>query len=181
MQGIFKRQNTVHKGSLASDRAVLTALQGGNAVGGNAGPASAISVGIVQNLSAQFMQNISRIYDVSNFGTARDSVPVYYVGGRSQGNATIQRVVGPNSDALCDFYQSFGDVCNPANLQFTLGTGCGSDNATNTMSYEMTGCVLQSMQIGVAANDMIPNENVQMIFANMACQTNLPNVNQNTT
>lgn len=173
MAGIFKRQNTNWNGSLASNQAAITAVSGNEQV----------LIGITQQFSVQFSQNLSRIYDVSNAGV-QGSVPVFYVGGRAEGNATIARVVGPDSRGICSFYERFSDVCNPLDMQFTIGGPCAPAGETifgavtqvllrrdpaRQITYKLTGVVMQSMQLGVSANDMIPNENIQMIFADLEC------------
>ena len=160
--GVFKRQNTKFKGAISSDTAVLT-------VGGEQG----LQLGIVQSLGVQFGQSISRIYDVSNGGGPAGNgggatVPVYYVGGRAQGSASIARVMGPTSAELCKFYQNMSDVCDPQDLNFTFEAGCDGKTKAKTM-WGITDAVIQSMQIGVAAENMVINENLSLMFANLEC------------
>lgn len=166
MAGIFVNQNTAHKGSMSSDEAVMSI----------SGSTEDTAIGIVQNVNLQFGQQVSRIYDVTNGGggsttssggVARAIVPVYYVGGRTQGNATIARVLGPQIGSLCAIYQQLSDICVPKTLNFTFGAGCGTGR--NAMSYTAEGSVLTNITLGVAAQDMIVNENMQIMFANLTC------------
>jgi hypothetical protein len=165
MANVYERQRTEYKGSFASDNAVLST--------GTAG----VALGIVQQLQITFAQQISRIYDVTNGGTQTKGAAIYYVGGRTQGQATIARVVGPDK-SLCSFYKTFGNVCDPKNLDFTLGAQCGPDgslaqqqgtNNQSALKYTLTRAVITNVGLTVAAQDMIVNESVTLVFADLEC------------
>ena len=177
MPSVYSRQRTGFGGSFASDLAALT-------IAGSVTP-----LGIVQNVQVQFSQQIARIYDVSNGGTAGKAgglVPVFYVGGRTQGQASIARVLGPQSGSLCQFYQEMGNVCSPQDLSFTFRGGCEGlsgnrptqqlpfSNATGNANYNQTtytieAAVMTNLGISVGSQDMIVNENVSLMFANLKC------------
>lgn len=177
MASVYERQKSGWGGSFASDIAALS-LAG-----------SGVALGIVQNAQLQFAQQIARIYDVGNSGggAAGGIVPVFYVGGRTQGQATIARVLGPQSGALCTFYQEMGNVCQPQDLQFTFAGGCPGVGAGpkptarspisgavgsadyNQVRYVATGCVMTNLGVSVASQDMIVNENISLMFANLEC------------
>ena len=185
MPGVFVRQDTYHAGSFASDTAVL-------AIAG-----STTALGIVQNANITFNQNVSRVYDVGNGGRT-GTVPVWYVGGRTQGNATIGRIIGPAVGGVCKFYKEFGNVCAPVDLTFAFQAGCakigtqaaagiaagiaggigavagalglgGGGAGVAGVVYKMTGTLLTQIGITVNSNDMIINENAQFMFANLDC------------
>jgi len=177
MPDVYSRQRTGFGGSFASDLAALT-------IAGSVTP-----LGIVQNVQIQFSQQIARIYDVSNGGTAGAAgglVPVFYVGGRTQGQGTIARVLGPQSGALCEFYAEMGNVCSPQDLTFTFAGGCGPSgegaqptavlpfngvgNAEfNKVAYTIEAAVMTNLGIQVGSQDMIVNENISLMFANLKC------------
>jgi hypothetical protein len=173
--GIYQRQQTQHAGSFASDSAVLTVAGQPN-----------LALGIVQNVQLSFAQAIARVHDVGNGGLA-GKVPVWYVGGRTQGQATIARILGPASTSLCDFYIKMGDVCNPQDLTFSFTAGCGSQTATGSnsgatsgtsypgvsanMKYTIQAAVITNVGITVGAQDMLVNENVTFMFANLTCDS----------
>lgn len=178
MPGVYERQQTAFAGSFASDVAAL-------AVTGSAG--LAVQLGIVQSAQVQFSQQVARIYDVSNGGNSGSGqagavVPVFYVGGRTQGQATIARVLGPQSGALCAFYRRMGNVCSPQDLAFAFQGGCETTSnspaiingavgsiAKQQVKYTLEDCLMVNLAINVAAQDMIVNENVSLMFANMTC------------
>ena len=167
--GIYQRQQTKHAGSFASDSAVLSV----------AGQAN-LALGIVQNVQLSFAQAIARVHDVGNGGLS-GKVPVWYVGGRTQGQATIARILGPASTSLCDFYVKMGDVCNPQDLTFAFTAGCSSQTTATTtygasaagavakMKYTIEAAVITNVGITVGAQDMLVNENVTFMFANLSC------------
>jgi hypothetical protein len=174
MSDIYARQRTVHSGSFPSDQAALT-LAG-----------TPIPLGIVQSAQVQFAQAVSRIYDVGNGGLAfagSGKVPVYYVGGRTQGQGQFSRVMGPQSGAICEFYSVMGNVCSPQDLTLTFQAGCGTNGAARLVSnsdafgnqgvarvaYTLNSVVMTSMGIRVDSQSMIVNDDVSIIFANMAC------------
>ena len=155
MPGVFTKQDTQHLGSFSSDSAVLTVDK--------------VKLGIVQNAQVQFAQSIARVYDVGNGGgqAATGSVPVWYVGGRTQGQATLARILGPQGDALGDFYKKIGDVCAPQDLTFTFSAGCFGAGTTKSTVYTLKAAVAVNIGISVSAQDMIVNENVSLMFANL--------------
>lgn len=157
MAAVYSRQNTAWQGSFATDNAVL--LAGG------------VLLGIVQNMQIQFAQQVARIYDVTNGGgsgvAVKNGAAVFYVGGRTNGQVTIARVLGPSGKQknVGDFYSKFGDICNPTDLSFSFVAGCGEKAVTTT--YSVQAAVLTNIGITVAAQDMIINENLTMMFANL--------------
>ena len=155
MGAVYTRQNTVWQGSFATDNAVL--LAGGK-----------VQLGIVQNVQIQFAQQIARIYDVTNGGGSnllvKNGTAVFYVGGRTNGQATVARVLGP-SGSQGTFYTLLGDICKPTALSFTFVAGCAEK--TKSTTYALESAVLTNIGITVAAQDMIVNENLTLMFANL--------------
>lgn len=156
MAEIYTNQKTNWKGSFSSDTAALT-LESGT------------ELGIVQNAQITFSQQVARIYDVSNGGVSGTGVPVYYVGGRTNGQVTIARILGPSSIAASDFYTKMGAVCTPQNLTFKFQAGCanGGTGPTRDTTYTIEHAVLVNVGISVASQDMIVNENISLMFANL--------------
>ena len=156
MTAIYARQKTSHGGSFASDTAVLSVAASADT-----------KLGIVSNFQASFAQSISRVYSVADTGGDAGTVPVFYVGGRTQGQLSLGRVVGPQGTALCAFYEKMGNVCSPEDLKFTLSAGC--DKTPLSVSYTAEAAVLTNVGIQVGSQDMIVNENLTMMFANLDC------------
>lgn len=159
MADIFSRENDAYGGSFAADGAAITFPQfGGVGAGGGVGL-------LVQNISVQYSQMITKIYEL---GTKN----CYYIGGRSQGSMSMSRIIGPRPIQL-DFYQKFGDVCDAAtnNIDISVRTGCPTggtqEGAVRPSVYSCKFCVIMTIGMSVAAQDMVINEQLQMMFGSM--------------
>ena len=112
---------------------------------------------LVQNLSFQYSQQVTRLYEI---GTRN----VFYVGGRTAGQLTLSRVVGPRS-LLSAFYQTYGDVCNALTntMTFSMANRCDNTNAQFIAKF----CVLTSIGINVGAGDMVIGEQSSAMFSSL--------------
>lgn len=119
----------------------------------------AFSAGMLaQSIQWQYQQNITRLYEVA-------SSDIYLVAGRTQGQASIARVLGPSALAA-SFYTTYGDVCNAASntMVFTADAACGSGSSGNTITVTLNGVVITSYGGSVAAQDMVVNESLNLLF-----------------
>jgi hypothetical protein len=143
---VFSRQVTFG-GTFAADGARITFADFGAGL-------------LVQNLSYQYQQNISRMYEVG-------STDIYLVAGRTQGQVSMARVLGPKK-ILPAFYRKFGDVClaGENNMKFSARTGCGGGGAEagGLQQIDINHIVISQMGGSVNANDMIINETLSMMF-----------------
>jgi len=150
MPDIFNRTTDSFGGSFAADNAKVTfpALISG---GSDAGL-------LVQNMNASYQQNVTRLFEVG-------SPSIYYVGGRTNGQASIARIVGPRKIAAA-FYTTYGDVCNAStnSLHFSMTAGCGAAVGART-SYTCHFVVITQIGLSVTSADMLINENVAMMFS----------------
>ena len=118
---------------------------------------------LIQRLQITYQQQVNRLYEVGH-------PAIYYVGGRTNGEATVDRVIGPRTVAR-QFYEKFGDVCEARSntLQFSVRTGCGTDISGQQFrgyaSYTAHFCVIISIGLGVTAQDMQINENLRIMFS----------------
>lgn len=148
---IFNRTSDRFGGSFAADQARVTfpAIAGG---GSDAGL-------LMQNISASYTQQVTRLYEVS-------SPAMYYVGGRTAGQAGVGRVSGPRKLSAA-FYQTYGDVCNAATntIHLSMTTGCGTNGAEARASYTAHFVVLTTVAVSIGATDMLVNEQLAMMFS----------------
>ena len=153
MPDTFNRNTDAFGGSFAADAAKVTfpALIGGQ--GADAGL-------LVQNMAANYTQQVTRLFEVG-------SPNVYYVGGRTAGNASVARVVGPRKIAK-EFYLTYGDICRARTntLHFSVSTGCdGDQQGFARASYTAHFVVITTIGISVASQDMLINEQLGMMFS----------------
>jgi hypothetical protein len=153
MPDIYNRNTDQYGGSFAADQGklVFPALAGGQ--GADAGL-------LVQNMGVNYTQQVTRLFEIG-------SPNIYYVGGRTSGQANIARVVGPRKIAG-EFYKTYGDVCKARTntLHFSLTTGCDGDQVgTSRASYTAHFVVITTIGLTVTAADMLINEQLQMMFS----------------
>lgn len=156
MADIFGRRPLAFGGAFAADAASI------NFATGN--PQFASGAGLVtQNMQISYQQPITRLYEVGTQLT-------YYVAGRPQGQINLGRILGPGLVTTA-FYQSFGNVCfaNANHLSFSVATGCQPDGSdTGPRVYFLANNVLlQSIGLSVAAQDMIINEALSLMFTSL--------------
>jgi hypothetical protein len=116
---------------------------------------------LVQNISYVYQQAITRLYEVG-------SSDIYLVAGRTQGQVTLARVLGP-SVLMPAFYTQYGNVCNAAgnSLTFTAQMGCGSQGGGQVQTVGINHAVISQLGGSVSAQDMVINETLAMMFLYM--------------
>jgi len=151
MPDIFNRRALDFGGAFASDSASVN-IAGINGVGL-----------IVQQLSIQYQQPITRIYEV---GTQK----TYFIAGRPQGTATIASILGPGP-LFTFLYQFLGDVCQAAgrNIEICMKPGCsGNENQQfNAIKIIAKDVVMQSIGMAIASQDMVLNQQMGLFFTSL--------------
>lgn len=148
MRDIFQREQR-YRGSFTAEDTIMT-------IGGFAPGEGDVGL-LVQQVQANYVQNISRIYDLTENA-------VYFVGGRTQGAAGMQKVIGPTA-LTQTFYQKYGSVCDMGDNDITLSgeMGCGSQGQS-TQRLVLRNCVINSFAFNVTAADALIAENTQIVF-----------------
>lgn len=153
MPDVFNRQTDVFAGAFPADRAKITIP---NLLGGGNIPSGLI----VQNMQVNYQQRISRVYQAT-------SSNLYYVAGRTAGDASIAAIAGPGR-MMPEFYRKYGDVCHARTntLHFSTTAGCDLEGGeTARSSYTAHFVVIQGLRFGVTAEDMLINESLNMMFS----------------
>lgn len=164
MADLFGRLSDAYGGAFAADAARITFAQDPGLLGtaGAVGDANGGVGMLTQQLSFNYQQQITRIYEIgTNYS--------FYVAGRTQGNLSIGRVIGPRPVAVA-FYKKYGSVCDAAtnHLDIEMATGCRAIGDYNqSYSFSMKFCVIMSIGVSVAAQDMMINEQLQVMFASL--------------
>ena len=156
MPEIFQRTATQLAGVFVADKGKLS-------FGGG------VSTALVQQLQFGYSQNVARLYEIGNAGQVSN---IYYVGGRTNGQLSIARVVGPSA-VMGAFYAKFGNVCNAKgnHIRVSLSeTDCSPPGGNIQVAYTCKFCVLTQIGITVAASDMIVNESAQIMYSGLDYQ-----------
>ncbi len=117
---------------------------------------------LTQNLTFNYSQQITRIYEIgTNYS--------FYVAGRTQGNLSLGRVIGPRPVAV-GFYSKYGDVCKAATnqLDIEMATGCRQIGGFDQVyAFSLKFCVIMSIGVSIAAQDMMINEQLALMFGSL--------------
>jgi len=142
-----------------------------------------VPLGLVTNVSINYSQTINRIFDMNlDFRGGKNGAEksaMYYVGGRAQGGVSIGRILGPKggADDYCTFYHDYGNVCGiKESILFTfkadtaeLSSESGAKCQKEDMKFTVIDPLLTTIGITQNANDVIINENVNLMFADLQC------------
>lgn len=171
---MFSRRTDVHGGSFTADSAFLTFP---NVLGLDGQFTGEIGL-LIQSLSVSYRQQITRLFEI---GTPAQ----YYVAGRTSGDGSLNRVVGPRV-LQQSFYKKYGDVCQAATNDFRIsaGTGCGPANVLTQNAGgavgQVTGgrasfmayfVVLVQWQLALSAEQMVIGENLAYMFSSLDYET----------
>jgi hypothetical protein len=161
-QDTFSR-DIVYGGSFSADGTRIT-------FGSNAGEPEFRCGMMVQNLSYQYAQNISRLYEVG-------CPDVYLVAGRTQGQVGVSRILGPRRLAA-GFYRKFGNACDTINnnILFSANVGCSDRDRTAQDRVLLKHCVLTQISATIGAQDMLINEQLGMMFLIMLLNSEERNI-----
>ncbi len=175
MADIFGRASDAFGGAFAADAAKVTFAQDPGILGSGEGLNGFSNNGgvglLTQNLSFQYTQQVTRIYELgTNYS--------FYVAGRTQGSLSVGRILGPRPVALA-FYQKYANVCDAAtnHLDIELSAGCKviGEFQGQTYAFSLKFCVITSIGVSMTAQDMIINEQLQVMFGSLGMRgVNVP-------
>lgn len=146
---VFNRDAANFGGAFAADRARMTFSGFGDATGT-----------LVQSLSVQYQQVINRLYEIG-------SSKIYFIGGRTQGNGSLGRVIGPVK-LTSQFYKTFGDLCTLGSgnaVTFDFSQECGSGAVT--ANYTCKQLLIIGVGFSMTSNEMMISEQVSFMFNSM--------------
>lgn len=166
---VFNRRTDVFGGSFSADSAQVSFpnVLGNTGFGGEVGM-------LIQAMQMGYQQQITRLFEVG-------SPAMYYVAGRTIGQGTIQRVVGPRPLQNA-FYRKYGDVCQAAtnDLRFSAATGCGPSNTLvrsiegqvstapgGRTSFTAYFVVLANLGLNVTAEQMVIGQSLAFMFGSL--------------
>jgi hypothetical protein len=136
---------------------------------------------IVQRVNFTINRPINFIYELGTKGAPFQNV--YYVGGRRQGQAQFERIVG-GSNVFKNFVDKYGPLCEKAgdNIELTAHGGCpivppAVDGAAPVpagkaegVKYTLKTPKITSLGASVSAQDIVIMESVGMVFLDLLYQ-----------
>ena len=122
---------------------------------------------LVQNLSTSMQQPITPLYEIGSNNR-------YYVVGKSSGNFTIAQILGFRSAGggkdVFEQIKDMADPCKPKDLTLIYpSSNCDSKGSKSGTPLEinLTGVLVQSVQITQQAQDNLVTANVTGMFTNL--------------
>jgi hypothetical protein len=149
---VFQREDTKVNGVFTSDRAKLKFANGVSGV-------------LVQGVNFNYSQAVTRLYEIGS-SDGGDFTNIYYVGGRTQGQAGLNRVVGPQA-TITAMYSTYGNVCNACNnpMELQLNEVDCCSNTQVSLVYTLKYVVLVMIGISIQAMECLINEQSQLMFS----------------
>lgn len=130
---------------------------------------------IVQRVNFSINRPINFIYELGSKGANFQNV--YYVGGRRQGQAQFERIVG-GSNVFKTFVDNYGPLCEKPgdNIELHAHGGCaikGADeagaalNSAGGVKYTLKTPKITTLGASVSAQDIVIMESVGMVFLDL--------------
>jgi hypothetical protein len=168
---IFKQQDMKLNGVFTANKAKLMFSTGSGC--------DEVTGVLVQAVNFTFVQNVTRLYEIgtddsSGGGSSSSKANVYYVVGRCQGQAQLNRVVGPKA-TIGAMYSCYGDVCKACDNDMTLQldeTDCCTGEGAS-LTYTLKFVAMTQVGISLQAQDMIINETCQLMFSGLEFSDNM--------
>jgi hypothetical protein len=122
---------------------------------------------LVQNLQLNYQRQITRFWAL---GTQKQ----YYIEGRTEGQGTLARIVGPQG-LVDELVEVLADLCTLNNRGLTLTanepTGCawisGSNNKPATLSLTLWGAISTGISLGADAQQFVINSSLALMFTSL--------------
>jgi hypothetical protein len=133
---------------------------------------------IVQRVNFTINRPINFIYELGTKGAAVQNV--YYVGGRRQGQAQFERIVG-GSNIFKNFVDNYGPLCEKPgeNIELTAHGGCKITNAGDAaaplnaaggITYTLKTPKITTLGASVSAQDIVIMESIGLVFLDLLYQ-----------
>jgi hypothetical protein len=157
---IFENRDQSIGGAFTAENCILSLGKGIDSTGA-----------IVQRVNFTINRPINFIYEL---GSSAGPQQVYYVGGRRQGQATFERIVG-GSNAFKQFVDNYGPLCDKPgdNIELEarggckIGTGAGGPGPDKGVKYTLKTPKITTLGASLSAQDIVIMESVGMVFLDL--------------
>lgn len=125
-----------------------------------------VNLNLVQSLQTSMQQPVTPLYEIGSNNR-------YYVVGKSTGTFTIAQILGfaaANGKTVLDQIADMADPCKVSTMTLTYpASSCeaGGKSSTLGLTLNMTGVLVQSLQVAQQAQDNIVTANVTGMFTDM--------------
>ena len=133
-----------------------------------AGEAVDFEGALVQNMQISYQRQITRFW-------ALGSAKQYYIEGRSEGQGTFSRIVGPQG-LIDDLVEVLADLCSIRNRGITLtadersecvGWDTSESKTPQTLALTLWGAVSTGISFGADAQNFVINSALNIMFASL--------------
>lgn len=114
---------------------------------------------LAQGINVTFTQQVTTMYEIG-------SPKVYYVGGRAQGQAQVQRVIGPGAPGA-DPITGYNNICTPKNILVNAKAKECGNNGSGQINMTLESAVLTSFGISVQSQDVVINNQLGYMFIDL--------------
>ncbi len=123
---------------------------------------------LVQNLQLNYQRQITRFWAL---GTQKQ----YYIEGRTEGQGTLARIVGPQG-LIDELVEVLADLCTLNNRGLTLtanersecvGWNKGSGNTPPALSLTLWGAISTGISFGADAQQFVINSSLALMFTSL--------------
>lgn len=118
---------------------------------------------VVQNLQIGYQQSVRPLFEIGSNNR-------YYVVGRTQGDMTIGRILGP-AVFLSTILSALGNPCAQVNRLVTVqlgNSGCSGAVAGKDVNLFMDACVAMSVRFATEAEQLLVNEQIAIMFGQLS-------------
>lgn len=114
---------------------------------------------IIQDFSAQYQRQITRIYELGSHNQ-------YFIEGPTQGNAAISQIVGP-TDIISAIAGELADLCGATDRTLALTAGMAGCDGKAARSLNMGSPLMTNFQIAGSAANFTVSSSVGIMFTNL--------------
>lgn len=114
---------------------------------------------VAQQFNADYQQRVNRFYDLT-------SNKVFFIGGRTEGNMGMSRLIGPGKSTIA-FYRNYGDLCQMSGkeLSFSLnGQLCNQNGGGESVGYVVGNPLIVRIGVSTTTEQMIATDSVNATF-----------------
>jgi hypothetical protein len=126
------------------------------------GGSGSLEGALVQQVQIQYERQLTRIWELGSRNQ-------YYVEGRTQGQGSLQQIVGPKG-IVTGLLSELSDICKATSraLTLTAGNRAGSCGVEAEATMQLAGPVATSVSMGANSAEFVVNSGLVLMFTGMS-------------